>query len=308
MEWLQSPDYWTARLVLQRATAGVYLIAFLVAVNQFRPLLGERGLLPTPRFLELVSFRRAPSIFHLHYSDRFFGLVAWTGVLLAASALLGLPESSALWVSMLVWFALWAIYLSIVNIGQVFYGFGWESLLLETGFLAIFLGPADMAPPTLVLWAVRSFGSVTKERLEVVIEGTAATTPAPGTDWREYEFKAKPGDPRRCPPQVAPYHLRLDWLMWFAALPRRSDDRWLKALLHKLLENDRPTLKLMRRNPFPDEPPAFVRTTLYHYRFSSRRERRETGAWWVRRRVRMHIPPMRAVTSWRDSGKSSAGV
>ena len=154
-DWLQSPDYWLARLALQRVTAAVYLIAFVVAVNQFRPLLGERGLLPVPRYLQRVSFRRSPSIFHVHYSDRFFGSLAWAGVLLAASAVLGLPEASAAWVSMLVWLAMWVLYLSIVNVGQVFYGFGWESLLLETGFLASFLGPADTAPPTLILWAFR---------------------------------------------------------------------------------------------------------------------------------------------------------
>ena len=43
---------------------------------------------------------------------------------------------------MAVWALLWVLYLSIVNVGQIWYGFGWESLLLETGFLAIFLGPA----------------------------------------------------------------------------------------------------------------------------------------------------------------------
>ena len=43
----------------------------------------------------------------------------------------------------------------MVNVGQTFYGFGWETLLLEAGFLAIFLGPASTAPPTLVLWLYR---------------------------------------------------------------------------------------------------------------------------------------------------------
>src|SRR5688500_9418604 len=125
MSWLHAPDYWLARLVLQRGLAAVYLIAFVVAVNQFRPLLGERGLLPLPRFVAAVPFRRAPSIFDLHSSDRFFGLVAWSGVLLSAAAVAGLPETGPLWLSMLAWFALWALYLSIVNVGQVFYAFGW---------------------------------------------------------------------------------------------------------------------------------------------------------------------------------------
>src|SRR4051794_41824532 len=56
---------------------------------------------------------------------------------------------------MLAWFALWVLYLSIVNIGQVFYGFGWEWLLLEAGFLAIFLGPASIAPPIVIIWLIR---------------------------------------------------------------------------------------------------------------------------------------------------------
>jgi hypothetical protein len=56
---------------------------------------------------------------------------------------------------MAVWLVLWALYLSIVNVGQTFYGFGWETLLLEAGFLAVFLGPAAQAPPTLVLWLYR---------------------------------------------------------------------------------------------------------------------------------------------------------
>src|SRR5207302_8550538 len=58
-------------------------------------------------------------------------------------------------VAMLVWAALWALYLSFVNIGQTFYAFGWETLLLETGFLAIFLGPASVAPPVTLLYLVR---------------------------------------------------------------------------------------------------------------------------------------------------------
>src|SRR5207247_5773615 len=62
-----------------------------------------------------------------------------------------------------------------------------------------------------------AFGSVTKTRYEVVVEGTAERAPGPETAWKEYEFKGKPGDPRRMPRQYAPYHLRLDWLMWFAA-------------------------------------------------------------------------------------------
>jgi len=123
-----------------------------------------------------------------------------------------------------------------------------------------------------------AFGSVTRERYEVVLEGSADEQPG---EWREYAFKAKPGDPRRRPPQIAPYHLRLDWLMWFIPLGRLHEP-WLLRLVQKLLEGDRQVLKLLRDNPFPDQPPRFIRARLYLYEFTSARERRETGAWWKR--------------------------
>ena len=47
-DWLQAPGYWLSRLVITRGLGVIYLIAFLVALNQFRLLLGERGLLPAP--------------------------------------------------------------------------------------------------------------------------------------------------------------------------------------------------------------------------------------------------------------------
>ncbi|MGW1273877.1 lipase maturation factor family protein, partial [Streptomyces sp. NPDC002491] len=72
MDWFTAPDYWLSRLVFQRALAGLYVVAFLAAALQFRALLGERGMLPAPRFLERTPFRRAPSLFQLRYSDRLF--------------------------------------------------------------------------------------------------------------------------------------------------------------------------------------------------------------------------------------------
>src|SRR5207244_3822619 len=95
MDWFEAPEYWLSRFVFERALGVVYLVAFLVAVNQFRPLLGERGLLPVPRFVRMVRFRDAPSLFQLRYSDRLFSVVAWTGLVLAPSVILGLPQASA---------------------------------------------------------------------------------------------------------------------------------------------------------------------------------------------------------------------
>ena len=469
MEWLGAPQYWIARLLFQRGLALIYLVAFLVAVDQFRPLLGERGLLPVPRFTAAVPFRSSPSLFHWRYSDRFFAVVACTGVVLAAAALLGLPDGLPLPLDMLVWLLLWALYLSIVNVGQTFYSFGWETLLCEVGFLAIFLGPAWSTPPAplfvLIRWllfrvefgaglikmrgdpcwrdltclyyhhetqpmpnplswwfhrmpkrlhraevlgnhfaqlvvpfflfapqplasiagliivvtqswlllsgnfswlnaitivlalasfddaalgrvlplghppletvawhqllvvaltilvvvlSVRpaknllsrrqrmnfsfdplhlvgtygAFGSITKERYEIVVEGTAEAVLTSGTVWREYEFKGKPGDVRRRPAQFAPYHLRLDWLMWFAAMSSPAYHDWFVPFLAKLLQNDRATLGLLAGNPFPAEPPRFVRARLYLYRFTTPAERRESGAWWHRTLSGEYLAPL----------------
>ncbi|WP_189217717.1 MULTISPECIES: lipase maturation factor family protein [Streptomyces] len=471
MEWFTAPDYWISRLVFQRALAAVYLVAFLGAALQFRALLGERGMLPVPRFVARVPFRRAPSVFHWHYSDRFFALWAWTGVAVSAALLAGLDSLLPLWGGMLLWLLPWLLYLSVMNVGQTWYSFGWESLLLEVGFLAVFLGNDEVAPPVVVLFLLRwllfrvefgaglikmrgdacwrkltcldhhhetqpmpgplsrffhhlpkplhrveaaanhvtqlavpfllftpqpiataaaalmvvtqlwlvlsgnfawlnwltvvlalsavdyggtapadvpataplwyeavvlavaalllalsyrpvrnmlsrrqvmnrsfdplhlvntygAFGSVSRVRYEVVVEGTADDVPREDGDWREYEFKGKPGDVRRRPRQYAPYHLRLDWLMWFAALSPGYAGAWFGALVERLLEGDRDTLRLLRHSPFPpDAPPRHVRARLFRYRFTTRRERRETGAYWERTYVREFLPPTRLTGS-----------
>ena len=155
MQWMLAPDYWWSRFFLERGLGALYLVAFLVAANQFRPLLGERGLLPAPRFLSLVRFRDSPSLFHLRYSDGLLLAVAWSGALLALATTLGLPELGPAWLPILAWGLLWVLYLSIVNVGQDFYAFGWESLLLEAGFLAILLGGGRSAPPLLLIGLYR---------------------------------------------------------------------------------------------------------------------------------------------------------
>ncbi|MDQ2952018.1 MAG: lipase maturation factor family protein [Chloroflexota bacterium] len=472
-EWLRADDYWLARIVFQRALGAIYFIAFLVALRQFRPLLGERGLLPVPAFVSGVRFLDAPSLFHWRYSDRLLAAVSWTGLVLSTAAVLGLTDLAPTPIAMLVWLALWALYLSIVNVGQTFYAFGWESLLCETGFLAVFLGNAQVAPPITVVLLARwllfrvefgaglikmrgdrcwrdltclyyhhetqpmpnplswyfhhlpkrfhrievlgnhfaqlvapvflfapqpiasvaglivlgtqgwlllsgnfawlnvltmtlavsalddrllgtalgalrpaaaggagidpwfgvlvfgytmlivglsyrparnllsrrqlmnysfdpfhivgtygAFGSVTKERDEVIVEGTTDEVLNADTTWREYEFKAKPGDVRRRPPQYAPYHLRLDWLMWFAAFSSPEYSEWFLPFVIKLLQADRPTLRLLRDDPFSGEAPRYVRARLWRYRFATPAQRRLTGAWWHRTYVGDYLPPV----------------
>ncbi len=55
---LNGDRYWLTRLVLQRGMALVYLIAFIIIIQQFKPLLGEHGLLPVPRYLEQIRLHR----------------------------------------------------------------------------------------------------------------------------------------------------------------------------------------------------------------------------------------------------------
>src|SRR2546428_7699857 len=110
MDWLQAPDCWLTRLVIERALGVIYFVAFLVAVNQFRPLLGEKGLLPVPLFLSRVSFLQAPSLFHLRYSDRLLLGVGWSGVVLSLAAVAGVSDAAPAWLAIIICVALLALY------------------------------------------------------------------------------------------------------------------------------------------------------------------------------------------------------
>jgi hypothetical protein len=137
-----------------------------------------------------------------------------------------------------------------------------------------------------------AFGSITRPRYEVIVQGTDEAALTSSTKWRDYEFRGKPGEPERMPAQIAPYHLRLDWLMWFAAMSSYERHPWFVHFLGKLLEGDRATLGLLRANPFPDRPPRYVRALLYEYHFTNPVERRKTGMWWKREFVRNYLPPV----------------
>ena len=451
--------YWLARLLLERGIGIIALIAFLVALNQFKPLLGERGLLPVPLFVKQVPFRASPSLFYFWPRDAAFTAASWIGIVLSCLVITGIAARYT-WLSIGVWIAIYLIYLSFVNVGQTFYGFGWESILLEACFFAIFLGGSRTVPQTIPIWLFRwllfrimfgaglikirgdpcwrdltclnyyyetqpmpnplswyfhwaphwlnkggvlfnhfaelivpfayflpqpiagiaglitivfqltiivsgnlswlnwltlflafstldakffsgiismrtpfmqpssqlltlvnygllvlvvlmsipvvtnmlsarqimntsfnsfhivgtygAFGSITRPRYEVIVEGTDDTVITSATQWREYQFKGKPGDLSYRPPQIAPYHLRLDWLMWFAAMSSYQDYPWFVNFVAKLLDGDRDVLSLLRVNPFPQKPPRYIRAELYEYHFTTPEQRKKTGAWWTR--------------------------
>src|SRR2546423_13535309 len=125
MEWFVAPEYWLARQILQRGVVVIYLIAFVAAARQFRALIGERGMLPVPAFVAKVPFRASPVLFHLDYSGRFFAAVGWFRAALSSAIAAGVLDVVPLWTSMAIWLVLWVLYLSIVNVGQRWDGFGW---------------------------------------------------------------------------------------------------------------------------------------------------------------------------------------
>jgi len=472
-----SSDYRLTRHVFQRALGFTYLIAFLAVINQFRPLLGERGLLPVSQFVQKVPFARSPSLFFFFPNDTAFVILGAVGLALAIVATIGISERFGWGVSVGVWFLMWLIYLSFVNVGQTFYSFGWETMLLEAGFLAIFLGPRKVAPSVITIFFLRwmlfrvmfgagliklrgdscwkdytcltyhhetqpmpnplswyfhlaplwfhklgvlynhfaelivpffyfapfplsaiagvltlffhgflfvsgnfaflgfltmvlaiptfndkilskiiritipetlppgtlhltaiyaltllvaalsigpivnlfsprqamnrsfeplhlvntygAFGSITKKRFEIVIEGTIEEV-SEDTEWKEYEFKAKPTSLSRSPPQYAPYHLRLDWLMWFEGINSSYKERlggyvhspWFVHLLAKFLEADKGVIRLIRESPFGEERPNAIRALVYQYNFTTAEERRQTGNIWKREFIDTYFGPV----------------
>jgi hypothetical protein len=135
-----------------------------------------------------------------------------------------------------------------------------------------------------------AFGTITRDRDEIVVQGTADEDPRDAR-WLDYEFKGKPGDPSRAPCVVSPYHWKLDWQMWFAAMNDFRYHPWILNLMNKLLRNDRETLSLLAKNPFPNVPPRYIRMVLCRYRFTTPQERKETGDWWHVEPIRLYLPP-----------------
>jgi predicted DCC family thiol-disulfide oxidoreductase YuxK len=129
------------------------------------------------------------------------------------------------------------------------------------------------------------FRVMTKSRAEIVIEGSAD-----GNEWVPYEFHWKPGALDRAPGWVAPHQPRLDWQMWFAALGTYRHNPWFVRLLERLLRGTPEVTALFARNPFPNDPPRYVRARLYQYRFTTSAERRATGNWWNREEAGVYLP------------------
>ncbi len=136
-----------------------------------------------------------------------------------------------------------------------------------------------------------AFGHIGKKRYEIIMAGTTDKVASSSSKWLEYEFKCKPGDIYRRPILVAPFHYRVDWQIWFAAMQNYQTNPWLIHLVYKLLQNDEGALTLIDKNPFDKtSPPKLIRLELYEYEFTDFND--DTGAWWRRKRLGLYAPPL----------------
>lgn len=131
------------------------------------------------------------------------------------------------------------------------------------------------------------FAVMTKERIEIVIEGSED-----GENWKEYLCKYKPSEIARRPRRISPYQPRLDWQMWFLPFSEFEGERWFQQFLFHLLKGTPSVLKLVRYNPFSDKPPKYIRSLMYDYQFSSKKQKKQTGEWWKREFVGFYSPVM----------------
>jgi len=131
--------------------------------------------------------------------------------------------------------------------------------------------------------------NMTTSRPEIIVEASMD-----GSDWREYEFRFKPGDVKREPAFVAPYQPRLDWQMWFAALGSYRENPFFVNLMVRLLEAKPEVLGLLARAPFGTARPRYVRAQVYQYKFSDWATHARTGAWWTREPLGTYFPAVGA--------------
>jgi predicted DCC family thiol-disulfide oxidoreductase YuxK len=131
------------------------------------------------------------------------------------------------------------------------------------------------------------FAVMTTERHEIIVQGSSN-----GVDWRDYEFRYKPGPVDRAPRWVEPHQPRLDWQMWFAALGTYRNNPWFVSFVLRLLQGSHDTLALLGANPFSAAPPRYIRALIYDYKFTDFESRRRTGAWWKRELLGVYLPPV----------------
>eukprot|EP00580_Thalassiosira_gravida_P003298 CAMPEP_0201600406 /NCGR_PEP_ID=MMETSP0492-20130828/1470_1 /ASSEMBLY_ACC=CAM_ASM_000837 /TAXON_ID=420259 /ORGANISM="Thalassiosira gravida, Strain GMp14c1" /LENGTH=265 /DNA_ID=CAMNT_0048063137 /DNA_START=106 /DNA_END=900 /DNA_ORIENTATION=- len=140
-------SFHVTKFVILRLVGFVYLIAFVGAYHQNRGLMGSNGLVPARQYMDQLKqtfddspvqgFLSHPTLYWFIDSsleDWHLDATALIGSILSLVVVLGLDS----WLAMVL---LWILDFSIVTVaeGTSFYAYGWESQLLETGFLSIWL-------------------------------------------------------------------------------------------------------------------------------------------------------------------------
>ena len=127
------------------------------------------------------------------------------------------------------------------------------------------------------------FAVMTTERNEIIVEGSQDNI-----HWLEYGFNYKPDAVDKPLIWNIPHQPRLDWQMWFAALSEPQPDGWFEKFMQRLQEGSPDVLALLAYNPFPENPPAYLRAYLYRYTYTMPERRRLTGHIWHREKLRLY--------------------
>ena len=140
----------------------VYIFAFWSLGTQILALIGYSGVLPVDNYLKAANdywgssvFWHVPTICWVGHGDDILLMLCFLGAACSVLLFFGiLPAVNA--------FIAWMLYLSLTVVGQDFMGFQWENLLLEAGFISIFLYPfcvkvgSEQTPPSkAIIWLLR---------------------------------------------------------------------------------------------------------------------------------------------------------
>ncbi len=131
------------------------------------------------------------------------------------------------------------------------------------------------------------FAVMTHGRYEIEFQGSRD-----GKHWTTYPFRYKPQALIDRPRIYAPYQPRFDWNLWFASLGDWQQNAMVPRTQVRLLRGDRAVLALFAGNPFPQQPPRFVRTVLWQYWFTSLEQKHRTGEWWRRSLLGRYSPTL----------------
>ncbi|MCW9012182.1 MAG: lipase maturation factor family protein [Gammaproteobacteria bacterium] len=143
--------------------------------------------------------------------------------------------------------------------------------------------PNAVAQSTMVIrmWGIghmfHVFPNMQTERHELQIQGSYD-----GVEWKNYTFKYKPAAMDEAPVFVLPHQPRLDWMIWFVPPQHWEMNVWFDRFLMRLRQGSPDVIGLLKKNPFPMMPPAFLRVRVFRYTFTSSEERAQTGNWWKR--------------------------